>query len=100
MITDTNKGITNIAYNHLNLPTIVSIQGQTITYVYDAAGMKLSKEVQGVTTQYAGGYVYEKGLGNPVLQFMSHPEGYTKYDNGNFDYVYQPACRRHGTKTT
>ena len=30
----------NIQYNFLNLPTQVTINGQNITYVYDAAGTK------------------------------------------------------------
>ena len=85
MKTDANKGITNIVYNHLNLPTQVSIGGQNITYTYDAAGMKLKKVVNGTTTEYAGNYMYE----NNVLQFFNHPEGYVKKDNTGFKYVYQ-----------
>lgn len=85
MTVDKNKKITNITYNHLNLPTQVTINGKKIDYTYDAAGMKLSKTVEGVTTQYAGGYIYE----NDVLQFFNHPEGYVKNDNGTFNYVYQ-----------
>ncbi|MCF2876119.1 MULTISPECIES: RHS repeat domain-containing protein, partial [unclassified Tenacibaculum] len=77
MKTDANKGITNIVYNHLNLPTQVTIGGQNITYTYDAAGMKLKKVVNGTTTEYAGNYMYE----NNVLQFFSHPEGYVKVEN-------------------
>ena len=105
MITDNNKGILTIQYNHLNLPTKVFLNsGRYIDYIYDASGIKQEKKVTDnsnvTTTSYAGNYIYEKGTGSPVLQFMSHPEGYTKYDNGYFDYVYQPACRRHGTKIT
>uniref|UniRef100_UPI00232DF7F2 RHS repeat domain-containing protein n=1 Tax=Tenacibaculum aiptasiae TaxID=426481 RepID=UPI00232DF7F2 len=90
MKTDANKGITNIVYNHLNLPTQVSIGGQNITYTYDAAGMKLKKVVNGTTTEYAGNYMYE----NNVLQFFNHPEGYVSPVNANdisqgFKYVYQ-----------
>ncbi|MCF2875586.1 hypothetical protein L1265_12780, partial [Tenacibaculum sp. Cn5-1] len=85
MKTDANKGITNIVYNHLNLPTQVTIGGQNITYTYDAAGMKLKKVVNGTTTEYAGNYMYE----NNVLRFFNHPEGYVKSDSGTFNYVYQ-----------
>ncbi|MDO6812238.1 DUF6443 domain-containing protein [Tenacibaculum soleae] len=90
MTKDLNKGITNITYNHLNLPTRVTIGGKNIDYTYDAAGIKLSKTVNGVTTQYAGNYVY----GNNVLQFFNHPEGYVTPKNANditqgFKYVYQ-----------
>ncbi|MCF2875877.1 MULTISPECIES: DUF6443 domain-containing protein [unclassified Tenacibaculum] len=90
MKTDANKGITNIVYNHLNLPTQVTIGGQNITYTYDAAGMKLKKVVNGTTTEYAGNYMYE----NNVLQFFNHPEGYVKVENVTssaveMSYVYQ-----------
>jgi RHS repeat-associated protein len=90
MIIDKNKGISNITYNHLNLPTQVTIGSKNIDYTYDAAGMKLSKTVNGVTTQYAGNYIYE----NDVLQFFNHPEGYVTPKNASditqgFKYVYQ-----------
>ena len=46
MITDGNKGILSIQYNHLNLPTKVFMNsGRYIDYKYDAAGMKLEKIV-------------------------------------------------------
>ncbi|WP_159288372.1 RHS repeat domain-containing protein [Tenacibaculum maritimum] len=90
MTKDLNKGITNISYNHLNLPTRVTIGGKNIDYTYDAGGVKLSKTVSGVATQYAGNYVYENG----VLQFFNHPEGYVSPKNASdisqgFKYVYQ-----------
>ena len=85
MKTDVNKGITSILYNHLNLPTIVTINGQNINYTYDATGTKLRKVVSGVTTNYAGNYVYE----NNTLQFYNTAEGYVKNTNGIFSYVYQ-----------
>ncbi|SNR17106.1 DUF6443 domain-containing protein [Tenacibaculum jejuense] len=89
MISDKNKGITSIKYNHLNLPTKVTIGGKNIDYIYDAAGMKLKKIVENNTTDYAGNYIYENG----VLQFFNHPEGYVKADvtssGVEMDYVYQ-----------
>ncbi|MFL0087636.1 DUF4329 domain-containing protein [Tenacibaculum maritimum] len=90
MIKDLNKGITDIIYNHLNLPTRVTIGGKNIDYTYDAVGIKLSKTVSGVATQYAGNYVYENG----VLQFFNQPEGYVLPKNASdisqgFKYVYQ-----------
>jgi len=78
MTVDNNKGITSIAYNHLNLPTSV-VFGSTgqIDYIYDATGIKLRKTVTQTTggtntTHYAGGYVYL----NNTLQFIAQPEGY------------------------
>ena len=82
MVSDTNKGITAITYNHLNLPTQVTIYNSTdngnITYIYDATGVKLKKIVStGATTEYAGNYVYE----NSSLKFFNTPEGYFDVTN-------------------
>ena len=93
MKTDTNKYITYIEYNHLNLPTHIVFSGQqaSISYVYDATGTKLKKTVSGSgipskTTAYAGNYIYE----NEELQFFSTPEGYaTPNSLGGFEYIYQ-----------
>ncbi len=86
MKTDTNKGITTITYNHLNLPTQVTMAGGNILYIYDAVGTKLRKTVNGITTDYAGNYSYE----NDVLQFFSTAEGYLEPNVGTgFNYVYQ-----------
>ena len=86
MKTDTNKGITNITYNHLNLPTLVTMTGGTISYIYDATGVKQRKIVStGATTDYAGNYVYE----NNTLQFFNQPEGYVEPNGSGWKYVYQ-----------
>ncbi len=86
LITDANKGITNILYNHLDLPTRITVNGQNIDYVYDATGTKVRKTVNNATTDYAGNYVYENG----ILQFFNHAEGYvTPSTNNDYNYVYQ-----------
>ncbi|WP_175545858.1 DUF6443 domain-containing protein [Sinomicrobium oceani] len=89
LLTDANKGITGISYNHLNLPTQVSFGSNKIAYIYDAFGTKLKKEVtQGSSvtgTEYANGYIYENGQ----LQFFSHPEGYVTKESGTYTYIYQ-----------
>ncbi|WP_350284652.1 DUF6443 domain-containing protein [uncultured Croceitalea sp.] len=90
METDTNKGITAIGYNHLNLPTTVSMNGSggtgTISYIYDATGVKLKKTVGSSVIDYAGNYMYQNGS----LHFMNHPEGYVSPNgSGGYDYVYQ-----------
>ncbi|NLR82131.1 DUF6443 domain-containing protein [Chitinophaga eiseniae] len=80
LIKDLNKGITQISYNHLNLPVLIKINGKgTISYLYDASGNKLRKIVtdstssqpKTTTTDYIGAYVYE----NDTLQFAGHEEG-------------------------
>lgn len=96
MISDANKGITSIIYNHLNLPTLVSINdggsnNGTISYIYDAIGTKLEKLVstvngEQITTQYSNGYVYENVYllyamnqnHNFNLKFFKQPEGYVE----------------------
>jgi len=46
MIEDKNKSITQIKYNHLNLPTRIEYQGgDYISYLYSADGTKLQKHV-------------------------------------------------------
>ena len=81
LIKDENKGITEIKYNHLNLPKQIIITGKgSIDFVYDAAGNKLKKIVHETgkpdkTTTYIGGFVYE----DDALQFVSHEEGRIRY---------------------
>ncbi len=93
MILDQNKGITGITYNHLNLPTNVTISNSehngNITYIYDATGAKLKKTVSEgsslTTTAYAGNFVYKDG----ALEFFRHPEGYVEKEADGYKYVYQ-----------
>lgn len=91
MISDANKGITGILYNHLNLPTEVKFNNsntQKINYTYSANGAKLKKVVNDngtvTTTDYASNYVYE----NNVLKFFSTPEGYVEPNGSSYRYVY------------
>ncbi len=93
LVTDQNKKISNILYNHLDLPILVSIPGKgTIAYTYDAAGIKLRKvttdstvnPARVITTLYLTGSVYE----NDTLQFISHEEGRIRYKAGVFHYDF------------
>ncbi|WP_068599221.1 hypothetical protein [Vaginella massiliensis] len=66
-----NKGISEIKYNHLNLPTeVLGNATKKINYAYDASGVKLRKIVtDGIkvtTTDYLGGFQYK----NNDLQFF------------------------------
>jgi RHS repeat-associated protein len=61
---DNNKGIGSIAYNHLNLPQLITFPNKgTIEYTYDATGKKLQKVVREgdlkTTTRYILGFAYE-----------------------------------------
>jgi RHS repeat-associated protein len=107
LVTDQNKKILSIQYNHLNLPQVISVQApsswpngsRTITYTYDAAGNKLKKQVyevmgpgvnRTITTTYINGFVYDTKItnqgGSPepddhidVLQFISQEEGRIRF---------------------
>jgi RHS repeat-associated protein len=99
MLSDNNKNIIGITYNHLNLPAQIRIGDAIITYIYDATGKKVLKivpnedpMVQGseIKTDYLDGFQYE----NARLKFFPHSEGYVNvFDKGigeakDFNYVY------------
>jgi RHS repeat-associated protein len=106
---DNNKAISSISYNHLNLPSTITVTGKgTIEYIYDASGNKLKKisteNNASVTynnsnyttnivtaTTYLGGFVYEsKSYSNSTLntalgyadelKFLSHEEGRIRFE--------------------
>ena len=86
---DLNKGITDIQYNCLNLPSAVTFSdGSTITYVYAADGTKLRMvhKIGGATTttDYCGNVVYENG----AQKLLITEEGYiTLSDNKYYYYL-------------
>ncbi|WP_207632583.1 DUF6443 domain-containing protein [Foetidibacter luteolus] len=90
MVSDKNKDMSGIVYNHLNLPYTVTVTGKgTIKYIYDATGNKLKKIVEETgkpakTTLYLAG-IYE----DDVLQFLPQEEGrIRKKDDGSFVYDF------------
>ncbi|TDO67868.1 RHS repeat-associated protein, partial [Flavobacterium chryseum] len=90
MISDKNKNITEILYNQLNLPKKITFgTGNTIEYIYNAAGQKLEKIVkEGTTTtntNYLGGFQYKDN----ILEFFPTAEGYVKNTEGTLSYVFQ-----------
>lgn len=103
MTADRNKGITSIAYNHLNLPELIKInttdpvgnaQNGKIYYIYDATGVKQAKVVEDaiqnstITTSYAGGYIYEDNNSFEELKMFSHPEGYIEPEGNLYEYAF------------
>lgn len=98
LMSDKNKDIASISYNHLNLPQMITITGKgTIAYQYDAAGIKLKKTVTDntvspakvTTTDYIGGFIYEQDS----LRLLAHEEGRirTVYQAGEpltYEYDY------------
>ena len=86
---DSNKGISNIAYNCLNLPSTVTFSdGSTITYSYSADGTKLRMvhTISGTTTQkdYCANVVYENGIQKMLLT----EEGYVDLSASTPTYYY------------
>lgn len=112
LIKDLNKDIATptggngIIYNHLNLPSQISVRKDatsankgTITYTYDAAGNKLRKQTVDytstggtsitTTTDYLMGLVYETRATSPTadaendyamrLQLIPHEEGRIRF---------------------
>ena len=98
--TDTYKGITNISYNHLNLPSKIDWgTTKSIEFVYDASGTKLSKKVKTGSTvnyiqDYVGGIEYNSPSGiNRKIESIFHAEGNVLLDflnsnKKNVDIVY------------
>ncbi|HEX6429920.1 MAG TPA: DUF6443 domain-containing protein [Niastella sp.] len=104
LVADKNKRITSVAYNHLNLPGIITFTDSTgatrgtIEYVYDASGNKLAKKVNETgrplkTILYISGAQYN----NDTLQLIVHEEGRIRYikpvtgtvGSYEFDYLLQ-----------
>jgi|GEM_PF-1129353 len=97
MTSDWNKGIQQISYNHLDLPTRIDFKVDAgekfISYIYNAVGHKVSKRVLDqstspqveTVTDYLGGYQYV----NNILQFFPISGGYVSVVDGkHFEYVY------------
>ena len=84
---DLNKGIADIQYNVLNLPSTVSFSdGSTITYTYGADGTKL-RTVHKIgstttTTDYCGNVIYENG----VQKLLLTEEGYITLSDSKYHY--------------
>jgi len=83
LIQDNNKGISNIVYNHLNLPQQIHINGKgTIVYLYDALGKKWEKTtvdstaspVQTHLTLYMEPFVYQD-----TVKSLLHEEGKARW---------------------
>ncbi|MDN5216388.1 DUF6443 domain-containing protein [Fulvivirgaceae bacterium BMA12] len=91
LIYDLNKNITAIRYNYLNLPREVEFSsGQKIIFTYDAAGIKLKKEVKNSDgsnigqTDYINGFHNENG----ALSFLATGEGRAIKNGTDFEYDY------------
>lgn len=87
---DLNKGITDIQYNFLNLPSKVTFSdGSTISCTYAADGTKL-RTLHKVgstttTTDYCGNVIYENG----IRKYLLTEEGYVSLNDGIYHYFYK-----------
>ena len=91
LISDKNKDITSITYNHLNLPNIITfVNGNTITWLYDAAGVKLQKQTYEYannttnTKDYIGGIEYN----NNTIEAIYTDEGRAMPNGSTYRYEY------------
>ena len=97
MTSMSDKGISSINYNHLNLPTkldlVESDTSTTIKYTYSADGLKKNKIVSIICptcrfdpkiTNYLDGFQYE----DEVLQFMPTTAGYYDFIKNAYIYNY------------
>src|SRR5690554_410313 len=79
MIVDRNKEITNITYNHLNLPKKITFENnQSIEYIYGADGSKLRKKVTDGTKNKTIDYLSSYQYTNEILEFFPTAEGYVR----------------------
>ena len=89
---DDNKGILNICYNYLNLPSEIDFgAGDKIQYIYDAAGVKLVKETYrnsmlDMEVVYVGNMIYDDPSGNDYTLLTS--EGKVSKTTAGLVYEY------------
>ena len=106
---DNNKHIDTIAYNFLNLPQTIHVNGKgTVNFVYDAIGNKLQKitidstvnPAKDTITTYIGAFIYQ----NDTLQYVGHEEGRIRpklinpasgWVVSNIQYVYDYFTKDH-----
>jgi RHS repeat-associated protein len=99
MVNHLDKGISDIGYNFLNLPSvIIKTSGRSssvVNYLYRADGVKVSKIfTQGTnvnTTLYLDGFQYQFSQGSIAgseLKFVPTSEGYFNFENNKYIYNY------------
>jgi len=98
---DLNKEITQIEYNHLNLPNkVTKANGDYIEYIYDASGIKIQQIVhEGAevkTTDYMGNYIYE----DDEIALIQHDEGRVVPQGSEWEYQYHIKDHLGNVRTT
>ena len=101
LLIDSNKGISNVEYNFLNLPTHIEMDNMTIEYLYDADGRKKSSIVGQSgdisRTDFVGIFIYQ----DSVLKAIQHQEGRILVPGGDqFDYQLDLKDQLENTRVT
>jgi RHS repeat-associated protein len=87
IISDGNRGAT-INYNYLNLPKTVTVGGKTVTYDYDASGMKHKYVADTLTLKYAGAFEYRQVGAVNTLYRISLAEEQVMLRNNKIEAEY------------
>lgn len=90
LVADKNRNITKISYNHVNQPVqMIFANGDNIIFTYNSYGSRIKKTVtqNGSTNvvEYLDGYEYK----NNQLKYIATTEGFIKFENNAYNYVYQ-----------
>lgn len=96
LLSDNGKGITQIDYNYLNLPSEILIPGKTLSFTYDASGTKWSKEGldldgQTSTYDYAMGVEYQDNQ----ISGVYHSAGRAAIDPETSEWRHEFHVRDH-----
>lgn len=88
---DVSKGITNINYNHINLPTLIDFGGgKVIEFTYLANGQKIKKVVKNTlgVVLYTQHYIHGIEYRNNTIEALYHDEGRIYNDGGIYRREY------------
>ncbi len=88
---DGSKGISNIVYNHLNLPTLFNFgSGKNIEITYAANGLKLKKVVKntGGSIQYTQHYINGIEYKDNGIEAINYDEGRFYNSSGTYRREY------------
>lgn len=88
MLSDQNRGVTDVVYNALNLPEKVTMvnPGRILQYVYDASGNKLRLSAPGATTVYAGAFEYNSS--GTLLRIELEEGQLVRKSDGTYEVQY------------
>ena len=86
MTRDKNKDL-DISYNFLNLPKNITDGTDSISYIYDASGVKWTMEGN-EGKSYAGSFIYNGSGVNRTLYKILTPEGMIQVQGSTYEHEY------------